>query len=445
MEFTKRRLYYNRCKPNEPLSPDDERNLDIDDFGTTRVRGVNWVEKLAGGIELSEEPVFKLFTGLPGSGKSTELRRLVERLSRPAGAHLLTVLIDAEQVIDLANPIDIPEIIAVILQGTEEAVLKAEGRDPDLALQEGYLTRLWNWLNATDVAFKTVEFAIPSGAKLVAEMKTRPSLRARVRETVATHLTTFLRQAREELELLNVRARDRGYRGLIVIFDSLEKLRGISTNWDLVLNSAERIFGSGAPYLRLPVHVLYTIPPALALRLGEPVPFMPMIKLHDQDNRPFQPGLDAAREIVRRRVPDAVMADLLGPGSERRVGELIRWSGGYPRELLRLLQSAFAVPSSPLSDGDFDRILNELRDAYRRIVPANTFEWLAGVAAKQYLTIQNDDHRQAADHMLANNAILKYLNEHEWYELHPAVDQIPGVAEARAALDRARDATPAGG
>ncbi len=174
MDFATRKKYYNLCDPNEPLDPGDARNVDIDEYGNARVRGINWVDKLASRIELSDKPVFELFTGLNGSGKSTELKRLAARLTDPKGAHLFPVLIDANEVLDLTNTIDIPEIIAAVLQCTEAVVLKEEGKDPEKAMEEGYLPRLWNWLSHTDVELGKGEFSIPGGPKLVAEMKTRP-------------------------------------------------------------------------------------------------------------------------------------------------------------------------------------------------------------------------------------------------------------------------------
>lgn len=94
MDQRLRRTYYNLCKPYEALDPDDPRYVDLDSLGTpeARVRGVSWVEKLAEQIELSDEPVCQLFTGLPGSGKSTELRRLARRLEAANGANLFPVL-----------------------------------------------------------------------------------------------------------------------------------------------------------------------------------------------------------------------------------------------------------------------------------------------------------------------------------------------------------------
>jgi hypothetical protein len=443
MDFETRKKYYNLCDPDEPLEPDDARNVDLDALQGARVRGDNWVERLAGKIELSSRPVFELFTGLPGSGKSTELRRLAARLREPEDGRIFPVLIGAEDVLDLANEIDIPDILAAILHQTEVAVLKAEGRDPEKALQDGYLTRLWSWLTRTDVSLgKEVEFAIPAGPKLVVEMKTRPKLRQRVRETVSANLTTFLAEARQEMSLLRDRVLQLGYRDAIVIFDSLEKLRGISTNWEKVLTSAERVFAAGAPYLRMPVHVLFTTPPALVNRC-KGIEFLPVIKLHERGGRSYRPGIDAARLLIHRRIPDEILSKLLGPNVESRVDELIGWSAGYPREIVRMIQSVILVRENPVPEPELQFILAEVWDDYRKLVPADAFEWLARVAVTNYLTIENDGHRSAADLMLQNSAVLRYLNGGDWYDLHPAVRRIPGVEEAIRDLKKKLEAAEA--
>lgn len=444
MDLSTKKKYYNRCNPSEALPPDDERNLDIDGFGTESVRGANWVSRLATAIELSDQPVCQLFTGLPGSGKSTELRRLAARLQAPQGAHLLPVIVDGDNSLDLTNEIDIPDIIAAILYGVEKTVLEAEGKDPAAALENGYFVRLWTWLTQTEVELAKTEYAIPgSGAKLVAEMRSRPTLRQRVRATLAAHLSSFLEEAREELLRLELRAKQCGYNGIAVIFDSLEKLRGSSQNWTDVLASAERVFSSGAPYLRLPVHVLYTVPTALINRtLFKDVLFIPMIKLCDRADVPWPDGYAAARELVRRRLPDDIAGEVFGELAEARIRDLIRWSGGYPRELVRLLQSALAQERLPLGENDFQRIFNELKDAYRKVVPADAFAWLAKIAHERYYTVEEEKQRQIADQMLLNNVVLRYVNANDWYALHPAVAEIPGVRQAMAERDAPAPTAP---
>ena len=433
MDFKTRKKYYNLCRPYEPLEPDDPRNIDIDTYSEelgNPVRGVNWADRLVEEISLSDKPVFKLFTGLPGSGKSTELKRMAERLSRKDEGNLFPVYINAEDVIDLKNPIDVVDIVSAAVHSAEKELIRRKGDDPEKALEEGYLARLWNWLNNTDVKLGKGEFSIPSAGKLVAEMKTRPSLRQRIRSTIAAHLTHFLGEAHDELELIKADAKAAfGVDGMVVVFDSLEKLRGISTNWDQVLESAEQIFGGGAPYVRLPVNVLYTVPAALTTRIMD-VDFMPMIKVCDKEKNSHAPGIETARELIRRRIPDEVIVELFGDSAEERVERLICWSGGYPREIIQILQNVIAQKTHPIPEGTLKHIKADIANQYRMIVTADAFDWLASVAKTKFLTIENDEHRRAADLMLANHAVLRYLNDDLWFELHPAVYEIPGVQQA---------------
>ncbi|HET9625165.1 MAG TPA: hypothetical protein VFP84_27545 [Kofleriaceae bacterium] len=441
MELAQRRKLYNACRPLEVLNPGDPRYVALDQLGdpSHRVRGEDWVASLASAFELSDEPVRMLFTGLPGSGKSTELRRLAKYLEDPKRANLLAVTIAAEDVFELSYPIDIPDILFAILDGVERELLAREGADPRQAMSEGVFRRIWNHLSRTDVELGKGELSVPELGKLVIEMKTRPSLRARVRAAVGNHLTRIIEETTEELNAMIGRAKQVGYAGIVVIFDSLERLRGVTTNWGDVLDSAERVFSGGAPYLRLPIHALYTVPTALVSRRRfEQVRFMPMIKLHDREGRVFAAGVDAASEIVTHRVPEAALRELLGDQLERRMRKLIEWSGGYPRELVRLVQSMIAIDRWPLSDSDFARVLNEVGDQYRKLIPASAFPWLAQVAVDRYFTLENDEHRSIADQMLLNNVVLRYLNDKDWFELHPAVREIPGIAHAIHALQRAR-------
>lgn len=451
MDFETQAFYFNLCKPWEALAPNDPRNVDVDALGSPeeRVRGLNWAERLAFSIRLAQgsqlnpvqsetptSPICHIFTGLPGSGKSTELLRLAERLAHLSTGHrFLPVYIDAEEHVDLRSPIDLPDIRLSILLRVEEAVLRAEGKAAQDAAAEGPLTRLWNRLSRSSVPAPRLEFGV-TGAKLVAEMKANPSLRQQVRQHVAAQVTSFIEEVDRELVELNARARACGYAALVVLFDSLEKLRGISTNWHDVLASAERLFAGGAPYLRLPIHVLYTIPPAVALRLNlSDLSFIPMIKLASRDGVPFPAGLEAMRSIVRQRVPDEILAELFGATQvEQRLSDLIIWSGGYPRDLIRLLQEVLKEQRFPLSDGTLKRILSMAGDRYRVIVPDSAVEWLARVAVTHLPNTATEEQREAADFLLSNNVVLRYQNESEWFDVHPAMRSDPRLAQAIASL-----------
>lgn len=428
MDLSRRRYLYNRCIADESLAPEDERNVDVDRH-RGRVRGQVWVERLAARILLSETPTCTLFTGLPGSGKSTELRRLQTHLLKPEQGPWLTVLIDAKDSLDLTSPLDIPDLLAMIVHETEREVLQWEGVAPEQALQDGYLVRLWTWLTQTDVEFSKAEYAIPGGPMLVAEMKTRPSLRQRLRQTVATHLGAFLQGVNDALAELSARVVNRGYAGLVIIVDSLEKLRGIDENFDRVLGSAIQMFGAGAPYLRLPVHCIYTVPPALFTRVHN-IDFMPVVKLREQSGGLSPDGLAVLRELVRRRVSDSELSDILGPGYEQCVHRIFELSGGYPREIVRLLRELIAMPSYPVREDDFARLLAEVRASYRNLISASAYGWLAEVSRTHQLALRDDEHRRLADDIISNNGLLYYWNGDSWWGLHPAVASIDGVRVA---------------
>ena len=428
LDFDAIRAIYNSCNPDKPVGPDDRYNVDLDKE-PGNVRGRSWAGELAKRIDYSgDNPVCLLFSGLPGSGKSTELLRLTAQLKERG---YLPVYINAEELLDLNNPVEEPEILNALLYATERTLLERTGRDPDSALQDSYFSRFWHWLRTTEVDLTKVEANIGSFGKFVAELKAQPSFREQVNRAICNNLSSYLKEVRDATILYQAEATRLAPKGLVILFDSLEKLRGLSTNWEDVLASAERVFGGGAPNLRLPVHVLYTVPPALMTKVQVEDEFIPMIKVRDLEGHPWPDGIAAARQILSRRVPETALQEILGgEHCENRLRRLISWTGGHPRQLLQLFRKLLLADPFPVSDHDFERTLNSLRDEYRMVIPADSFDWLARVAKEKYLTLETDDHRNTADNMLRNSVILRYENATRWFDLHPSVYHIPGVAAA---------------
>lgn len=432
MDDQLRARLFNACQPGDALAAGDARYVALDEETPTHppVRGRNWAKTIARRIELSDDPVCEFFTGLPGSGKTTELERLAERLGKEG---FLPVLIRGDRWLQTTAPLDIPDLWTVIVWQVETAVLTLEGGDPAKALHDGYLTRFWSWLRRTEVGATKFDVGSvdPAKTNLVLEFRDNPTLREQMRFKVRQSLPTFLEEARGELRNLDVRARSAGRkRGVVVIVDSLERLRGNSSNWREVLDSAEAIFAAGGQYVRLPLHAVYTVPPALVtLRTMRGLHFLPMIKLQDRDGAEWEPGYLAAVELVERRIERRYLNELFGaPQREARLRELIRWSGGYPRELLRLLQNALV--EDRVDDETLRRLKNDLTEEYRQRIPSEAFEWLARVAVERYATLERDEQRHLVDGLILDNAVLRYANSEAWFDLHPAVRAIPGVAQA---------------
>ena len=108
MTFADRKKYFNICDPYRYAKMGSDEFVDLDGM---KVRGRDWSQELSSDIEMSDKPVYKLFTGHIGSGKTTELKKVQRRLEDINGANLLVVYINADEYIDLCGEIDVPSIL----------------------------------------------------------------------------------------------------------------------------------------------------------------------------------------------------------------------------------------------------------------------------------------------------------------------------------------------
>lgn len=460
MDRATRQRLVARCNPAEALGPDDERYVDIDRATQHGAgpRGRSAVGEIASQIEAMPIPDESFFlSGLPGSGKSTELRRLAARLRAPDGAALHPLIIDAEELIDLNVEVDLPDLLLVLLFGAERGVLALEGRQASETFHEGPVKRVLNWFTSTEVSVDSPEFkaeakaGIPgigeatAGAALALKIKNSPSLRARFRDRAASQLNGFLADINQELVLLDQRAQATGCAGLMLMVDSLEHLKGTSTTWNNVLTSAERVFIRLEQGLKLPVHTLFTVPPALVLRLKTAnLEFIPMIKLWERGHRGRDElGFERARALIRRRVTDAELAEILGSADlEARRDRLIASCAGYPREMIRVLRKLCAT-TDPVAG--FDQILSQ---SANNILDVVSTEEAARVAAQ--VALDNDvtvpeELQPVLDRLMTDNVILRYQNHERWYDVHPAVREKRSVKREIELLKAQRAANLNGG
>ena len=431
MDRSTRKRFYNLCDPAEALAPGDERYADVDAFGA---RGSSWTDEVARSIELSDRPAYELVTAPTGAGLTTELLRVGARLREHAG--LLTVHIAANTVLDLWSPIDSTDLLLAIVERTERAVADEAGKPrPSEPLR-----RFRKWIAIPEIVAPEIESssAVPS-IGIMEVLRDVPQARAKVRRRIDADRSRFLAEVRDELTLLAHEARRLGRKGIAVLFDGLEKLGAITSELSLVLDSAERAFRTDLAPMSLPVHVVYALPFALQLRLESPVRVLAAIALFDREGRRWEAGFQAAREIVERRVPVPVLNETFGPDKRSAcVDMLIASSGGTPRQLVRLLQSAIA--ESALDETTFARLLAMDTDWLRRGIPERAAAWLAEVHLRKALGPIEVTERHVAESMLVRGAVMPYRTGEAWVDVHPAVLRAPAVL---AALDRLLDSSRA--
>ena len=443
LDIKARRRFIKRCDPLQPLEPGDPMYVDFDGAPSTR-GDTSCIDRLRETIVLSDESC-QLFSGFPGTGKTTELQRLVGQLRDDAEDPTQVIFIDFGEFIDIYTPISISDIIRIIAYCVDRAATLAEGKDPEK--HPGYLQRLWNFLSQSDAELQKIGFGAYGGT-LMLEIKNNPSFRQRLGDAVQGRFQRFVDEAHDFIRaavarLLN--APDVKAERVVVIADGLEKLTPLrEEDRGLLEGSVETVFLSHHKLLQLPCHVIYTFPLWLRFRtaqLGvvygrEPL-ILPMVRIADRENKPFAAGVAKLRAVIERRIDD--LAPVFGADPDATLRPLIEASGGYPRDLLRLVRSLLLDASNfPIAPEDAHRVVRELARSYEDTIVGTYVDTLARVHLTHRLPNDNKDQLALFGYLFERWLILAYRNGEEWYDLHPLVRRAPKVQERLEAA--ARDA-----
>lgn len=414
----------NLCNPKRTLDPSDKAVVDLDEFGRGLIRGTNWRDELRERLDPSidsEEPVF--FTGLRGSGKTTELLRATQDLKHEGW---FAVCIDLGEYVSLSEPVVLADVLTMLVYAVEREVLALEGRDEDIAGHEGFLRTVWTTLAASEATPKEFEASLGlSGTtgKMKFELRHRPEPRKRIRDLVARSLGRYLELVRDEVIALDARVRATGKKGLVILADGLEKFNASYETWDELTKSVVHLFTQQVDQLELPVRVLYTVPPWVALRdRVDRLLKLPMIKLQEKTGADFALGFEAAKKLLTTRVPEPMLRMLLGGDAyEHRITQMIRASGGYVRELLMIV-SEVASERGALDDEAFERRLANAADwVTSSVKDRREHQLLARVHVRKDIDLFDDSERSRMEHLIAQNTILYYSNHDRWYDVHPAL------------------------
>jgi len=408
MEKQKKKELFGLCDPYKTYEPDSKLVIDIDNYfdEVGLLRGYDWAQKLFDTIDYGSGQSYQLFTGYSGSGKTTELKRVMALAKEE---DYKVVYIDSSEFIDLNSPVDIVDIYMSVMYKTIEACNGGEFKD------EGYFYRLGHWLHDTNINFKEIK-----GENLVLEMKERATLRQNVREHIHDSFGKFKSDVKDELKKLNDEVKAKGQRGILIIFDSMERNKGLSTNYTEVVAFSELLFAA-KERLSLPLDIIYTVPPSLSERISK-VSFLPAIKVIDKDNETYESGYKVLKALLYERVPENDVKEIFGDDYDKKLDELIACSGGYIRNLLQLMQGAILSKSYPLKDSDVIKLKQEEINNYSESVNDEIKNYLKRVFKDK--SISGIDNIEVKDRLLNRHLILRYRNNDLWYDVHPAVKDL---------------------
>jgi DNA polymerase III delta prime subunit len=180
-------------------------------------------------IHRTEAQTHLLFSGHPGSGKSTELLRLCERLKNPQGDSVdrfFPVYMDADDYIN-RHDVEVMEILLALV-GSVAGTLRDE---KNIHLESSYFRSRWEELRdiaLTPVELEKVEFSLPEIGKFTTKLKqANVGYRREVRKKLTPRLPSLLDETNLILARTRLELKKRGYRDLVLVVDNLEKLRDI--------------------------------------------------------------------------------------------------------------------------------------------------------------------------------------------------------------------------
>ena len=436
IELEEIRRYVEACDPARPLQWGDKRYVELD--RGTPVRGSDGhscIDALRKTILLRDETC-QLFTGFPGTGKSTELRRLEAELIEDKTLPTRVIYVDFDQYVDRYVPPTITDVLRILAFCLDREAATAEGKD--FAKEPGYAKRLFDFLAHTDADLARIGFSA-YGASLMFELRNNPSFRDRAESVLRLRFQQFAEEAQSAMTDAIVRLRKANGNGserIVVIADSLEKFTPLREDDRGPMEaSVESLFVQHAPVLHyVPCHVIYTFPIWLRFRvvgLGsqydrDPL-ILPMVKVRDREGAAWNGGIEKMKQIVGHRVD---LKRIFGDHIDQTLLPLIEASGGYPRELLRMVRELlYQYEQFPIRAEDANRIVEKMAEEYARIVRSTDLPLLAKVDQTHSLPEADEKEVAAFGRMLERWLILAYRNGEEWYDLHPLVRRAPIVRE----------------
>lgn len=414
---------------DSPLSPQDERYIPL--YEDPALVGLDPVDMLARAISWAPGESVQLLSGFRGTGKSTELRRLKQRLE---DEHNIVLLCDMEEHMNLSTPVDVSDFL-LAMSGAFSDSISEQGLLTD-PLQRDWGDRLVGLLTRIEMTDLKVDLS-PISIRM--NLKQDPSFKSRLQERMAGHVGTLVNEVRSFFGecVASVRKRQSIPVEVILLVDSVEHIRGTSVNAQDVQSSVETLFASHAEKLHLPgLHIVYTVPPYLKVRypnlgsLYDPggVQLLPAFKLRDRDGTPLAQNYDAMERLVAKR---GDWKKLLG----RRdlLDRLIRYSGGHLRDLLRLVSGVLRLADRlPVEESTVEAAIHQLRNEFLPIADDDA-KWLAAIANSHQAALDSTNQLPVLARFLDTHLALCYRNGDEWFDIHPLIaDQVDRqVEEAR--------------
>ena len=414
-----------------PLEPADPRYVP----GLYGHAGQEPVDKLADTIAWSQSSTLNYFTGQRGTGKSTQLRNLRNRLE---GEGFAVALVDMSEYVPQSEALDAVGFLISLAAAMGDFFQDRYAHNPQ---SESLLERVRMWLTGTDIAITGIhlEAGLPGGLGkfgFKAALSAHPTFRQKVREVSADTQQGLIEEGRKTIAAFGdaLKAAS-GKSGAVILVDSLERLRDSVTSPDgEVTESVRRLFVDDRRHLAIGgCHMVYAVPPYLTVtanlsglvgltQLGS-VRVFEFDTANAAQRQTRKEGIDKMREVLTRVHPDwarVISADAVALLSERSGGDLRQFLFRFVRDLV--IAARPALDRLPFSDTDpavHDLLARATVEAEQLVVDQE-LPLLAKMASARNSRVgsRSDDFPTLA-RFYENRCLLNYNNGTEWVDANP--------------------------
>lgn len=378
------------------------------------------VGKLAWEINFREGQGVYLFTGQIGSGKSTELLRLKDKLENDGCSVFYS---DLGQWLNPELPIELGSfLLAVVTSWVEQA----SGFPPTRSAAE----RFWDFLTKTNLTFDSLKLDAKTplaSATLQMAMTQDASVIQQIEKTFQANKTNFVAQVHKFIEEL-VAEFPEG-RKIVLLIDSLEKFHADKKVSETTINSVLALF-QNTHALKLPlVHVVYSISyfvyeqnRQLPAQFGNAIAVnLPSVHIFKQNSTELD-GEVVGRmlELVEKRFP--AWADFF---TKAQIKHAISNSAGDLRDFIRVLQVAIISQQTAgpgrISDAAMEAAFNQIRPSLA--IDSQHVTWMVRLDTSHLAELDGalGIDFKVINRYLTTKHVLAYLNGTTWYALHPLI------------------------
>ena len=282
--------------------------------------------------------------GMRGSGKTSELAKYASNLHSSDCFFCVTCNLDEE--LDM-NELEYMDILILQLQKLTQQL-----NETDISVDTGIIHKMEKWFDEREKEVKK-ELKTDIGLEIGVESKiggffqkiltifgkfhvgvTGSQERAiSVRRTLKNRFSEFSSMFNEYIEEVNIALRrEQLAQEILFIVDGLEKTLSAETRFKVIVNEQNRL-------QKIKAYTIFTLPIELMkerqhLNQFSNVEAFPFVKLLERKGERHQAAFERFTEFVYKRI-DASLFE-----NKNIVTEAIYYSGGSPRELLRILELA---------------------------------------------------------------------------------------------------------